>query len=297
MAESQKQIVPYGSWPSPLSAARVTAGGLRLDQIQLDGEDVYWLEGRASEGGRNVIVKRSPLRAPRSGVQAPDEITDVTPPGFNVRSRVHEYGGGAYTVHRGTVFFSNFADQRIYQQEPGTTPQPITPEGASYADARVDVPRSRLVCVREQDGQNAIVAVPGHVLVEGADFYSDPIVNPDWKFLAWLQWNHPNMPWDGTELWVAMINPDGSIGSREKIAGGTEESIFQPEWSPDSALYFASDRTGWWNLYQWRGLSIEAVHPMEAEFGKPQWTFSQSTSAFVDARTLAAIADFVSRRY
>ena len=278
MAESRKQIVPYGSWPSPLSAARVTAGGLRLDQIQLDGDDVYWLEGRASEGGRNVIVKRSP-----SG-----EIIDVTPPGFNVRSRVHEYGGGAYTVHRGTVFFSNFADQRIYQQEPGATPQPITPEGASYADARVDVPRSRLVCVREQDGQNAIVAVPGHVLVEGADFYSDPIVSPDWKFLAWIQWNHPNMPWDGTELWVAMINPDGSIGSREKIAGGTEESIFQPEWSPDSALYFASDRTGWWNLYRWRGLSIEAVHPMEAEFGKPQWTFSMVTYAFVDEDRIAA---------
>ena len=278
MAESRKQIVPYGSWPSPLSAARVTAGGLRLDQIQLDGDDVYWLEGRASEGGRNVIVKRSP-----SG-----EIIDVTPPGFNVRSRVHEYGGGAYTVHRGTVFFSNFADQRIYQQEPGATPQPITPEGASYADARVDVPRSRLVCVREQDGQNAIVAVPGHVLVEGADFYSDPIVSPDWKFLAWLQWNHPNMPWDGTELWVAIFNPDGSIGSREKIAGGTEESIFQPEWSPDSALYFASDRTGWWNLYRWRGLSIEAVHPMEAEFGKPQWTFSMVTYAFVDEDRIAA---------
>jgi dipeptidyl aminopeptidase/acylaminoacyl peptidase len=278
MAESRKQIVPYGSWPSPLSAARVTAGGLRLDQIHLDGEDVYWLEGRASEGGRNVIVKRSP-----SG-----EIVDVTPPGFNVRSRVHEYGGGAYTVHRGTVFFSNFADQRIYQQELGGTPQPITSNNASYADACVDVPRSRLICVREHESQNAIVAVPGNVLVEGADFYSDPIVSPDWKFLAWIQWNHPNMPWDGTELWVAMINPDGSIGSREKIAGGTMESIFQPEWSPDSALYFASDRTGWWNLYRWRGLSIEAVHPMEAEFGKPQWTFSMVTYAFVDEDRIAA---------
>ena len=278
MAESRKQIVPYGSWPSPLSAARVTTGGLRLDQIQLDGDDVYWLEGRASEGGRNVIVKRSP-----SG-----EIADVTPPGFNVRSRVHEYGGGAYAVHRGTVFFSNFTDQRIYQQDAGNAPQPITPEGASYADARVDVPRSRLICVRERDGQNSIVAVPGDVLVEGADFYSDPIVSPDWKFLAWIQWNHPNMPWDGTELWVAVINPDGSIGSREKIAGGADESIFQPEWSPDSALFFASDRTGWWNLYRWRGLSIEPVHPMEAEFGKPQWTFSMVTYAFADENRIAA---------
>jgi dipeptidyl aminopeptidase/acylaminoacyl peptidase len=278
MAESRTQIVPYGSWPSPLSAARVTAGGLRLDQIQLDGEDVYWLEGRASEGGRNVIVKRAP-----SG-----EIADVTPTGFNVRTRVHEYGGGAYAVHRGTVFFSNFADQRIYQQDPGGMPRPITPEGASYADARVDVPRSRLISVREQGGQNAIVAVPGEVLVGGADFYSDPIISPDWKFLAWIQWNHPNMPWDGTELWVAVINPDGSIGSREQIAGGPDESIFQPEWSPDSALFFASDRTGWWNLYRWRGLSIEPVHPMDAEFGKPQWTFSMVTYAFADENRIAA---------
>ena len=252
MAESRKQIVPYGSWPSPLSAARVTAGALRLDQIQLDGEDVYWLEGRASEGGRNVIVKRSP-----SG-----EIADVTPPGFNVRSRVHEYGGGAYTVHRGTVFFSNFADQRDLSAGAGRRSAADHTRGRDATPtARVDVPRSRLIACASSDGQNAIVAVPGDVLVEGADFYSDPIVSPDGKFLAWLQWNHPNMPWDGTELWVAVFNPDGSIGSREKIAGGTEESIFQPEWSPDGALFFVSDRTGWWNLYRWRwSLSaIEAV--------------------------------------
>jgi len=279
MAESRKQIVPYGSWPSPLSAARVTTGGLRLDQIQLDGEDVYWLEGRASEGGRNVIVRRTP-----SG-----EIADVTPPGFNVRSRVHEYGGGAYTVHRRTVFFSNFDDQRVYQQDAGSAPYPITEAAvASYADFRADVPRSRLIGVRERDGQNAIVAIPGDVLVEGADFYSDPIVSPDWRFLAWLQWNHPNMPWDGTELWVAVINPDGSIGTRQKVAGGDDESIFQPEWSPDSALFFVSDRTGWWNLYRWRGLAVEPVRTMDAEFGKPQWTFSMVTYAFVHEDRIAA---------
>jgi dipeptidyl aminopeptidase/acylaminoacyl peptidase len=277
-------IAPYGSWPSPLSAARVTAGGLRLDQIQLDGEDVYWLEGRASEGGRNVIVKRSP-----SG-----EIVDITPQGFNVRSRVHEYGGGAYAVYRRTIFFSNFADQRVYQQDPGGVPQPITDDGASYADFRMDAQRSRLIGVREHSGHNSIAAIPGPVLVEGADFYSDPIVSPDGKFLAWLQWNHPNMPWDGTELHVAVINPDGSIGSREKVAGGPEESIFQPEWSPDGALYFVSDRTGWWNLYRWQpslrpgGDGYEALHPMAAEFGKPQWTFSMVTYAFMDADRIAA---------
>ena len=274
----------------------MTTGALRLDQIQLDGEDVYWLEGRASEGGRNVIVKRSP-----SG-----EIVDVTPPGYNVRTRVHEYGGGAYTVYRRTIFFSNFTDQRVYQQDPGGTPQPITAEGASYADFRMDAQRSRLIGVREHDGQNTIVAIPtfakasvgkpGDVLVGGADFYSDPLVSPDGKFLAWLQWNHPNMPWDGSELWVAVINPDGSVGSREKIAGGPDESIFQPEWSPDGALFFVSDRTGWWNLYRWSpstslrasGSASDAIHPMEAEFGKPQWTFSMVSYAFVDANRIAS---------
>jgi len=279
---------PYGSWPSPLSAARVTAGALRLDQIQLDGDDVYWIEGRASEGGRNVIVKRT-----QDG-----DLTDVTPPGFNVRTRVHEYGGGSYTVDEGTIYFSNFADQRIYRQQPGKPPVAITDEGPFFADYRVDRFRHRLIAVREthaagREAKNDLVAiglpigVPEQTLVDGADFYSDPVVSPDGKFLAWLQWHHPNMPWDGTELWVAVINPDGTLGSREKVAGGARESIFQPEWSPDSALYFVSDRTGWWNLYRWQGVSIEAMHPMAAEFGKPQWTFSMVTYAIVDAHRIA----------
>jgi dipeptidyl aminopeptidase/acylaminoacyl peptidase len=270
--------VPYGSWPSPLSAARVTAGGLRLDHIQLDRNDVYWLEGRASEAGRYVIVKRSP-----SG-----RITDVTPSGFNVRTRVHEYGGAAYTVHRGTVFFSNFNDQRVYQQEPGQAPEAISDIGPSYADFRMDEQRSRLIGVREHLGENAIVSIPGDVLVEGADFYSDPIVSRDGRFLAWLEWRHPNMPWDGTELWVAMFRADGSIGAREHVAGGRNESIFQPEWAPDGRLYFVSDRTGWWNLYRWNAVDVEPVHLMNAEFGKPQWTFSMVTYAFVDNHRIAA---------
>ena len=288
---------PFGSWPSPLSAARVTAGALRLDQIQLDGGDVYWIEGRASEGGRSVIVRRS----------GDGEVSDVTPSGFNVRTRVHEYGGGAYTVDEGTIYFSNFADQRIYRQQPGKDPVAITDEGPFFADYRVDRFRSRLIAVREtpvkgSEHKNDLVAigtptgVPDQVLVEGADFYSDPIVSPDGKFLAWLQWHHPNMPWDGTELWIAVFNTDGSVGSREKVAGGASESIFQPEWSPDSSLYFVSDRTGWWNLYRWRpstslrtsGPSYDLVHAMAAEFGKPQWTFSMVTYAIVDANRIAA---------
>jgi dipeptidyl aminopeptidase/acylaminoacyl peptidase len=270
--------MPYGSWPSPLSAGRVMTGALRLDHIQLDGEDVYWLEGRASEGGRSVIVRRLP-----SGT-----IKDITPEGFNVRSRVHEYGGAAYTVHNGTIFFSNFPDQRVYQQERGKLPEPITEPGPFYADYRMDAHRSRLIGVREHGGDNAIVSIPGDVIVEGADFYSDPIVSQDGRFLAWLEWRHPNMPWDGTELWVALFKEDGSIGAREHVAGGRDESIFQPEWAPDGRLYFVSDRTGWWNLYRWDGTSVDALCPMAAEFGKPQWTFSMVTYAFVGHTHIAA---------
>ena len=286
--------MPYGAWTSPLTASRVTAGALRLDHIQLDSGDVYWLEGRASEGGRHVIVKWTPT----------GEISDVTVAPFNVRTRVHEYGGAAYTVDRGTIYFANFADQCIYRQAPGGTPEPITAEGCFYADFRVDQRRDRLISVREDHSQageaiNTIVAIGGGeaVLVSGADFYSDPIVSPDGGSLAWLQWHHPNLPWDGTELCVARFNADGTLGPAQTIAGGAAESIFQPEWSPDGTLYFVSDRAGWWNLYRLPaealakvGLvngSVESVHVMAAEFGKPQWTFSMVTYAFVSAERIA----------
>jgi dipeptidyl aminopeptidase/acylaminoacyl peptidase len=201
---------------------------------------------------------------------------------------VHEYGGAAYTVHHGVVYFTNYADQLVYRQAEGEAPQPLTDPGPMWADYRVDTARHRLIGVREQNRVNTIAAIPDRVLVAGADFYSDPVVSPDGKFLAWLQWHHPNMPWDGTELWVAAFNADGSLGVRERVAGGAAESIFQPEWSPDNALYFVSDRTGWWNLYRWAGTEVEAIHPMAAEFGKPQWTFSMVTYAIVSADRIAA---------
>jgi len=304
--ESTRTIAPYGAWASPLTAARVTAGALRFGEIALDGQDVYWTEGRASEGGRYVVVRRTP----------DGRVLDVTPAGFNVRSRVHEYGGAAMAVHAGDVYFANFADQRVYRQPGGGAPVPLTPGGYYYADLRMDATRRRLLAVREDHRKGdaeppaAIVAIavagahpegrdagPGAVLVSGADFYSDPIVSPDGTTLAWLQWNHPNMPWDGTELWTAPFGPDGSLGPRTKVAGGVDESIFQPEWSPDGVLYFVSDRTGWWNLYRMRSagaapigtpVTIEPLHPMEAEFGKPQWTFSMVTYAFAGPRRIAA---------
>jgi dipeptidyl aminopeptidase/acylaminoacyl peptidase len=301
------KIARYGTWKSPLTAARVTAGSLRFDHLVVDGDDLYWVEGRASEGGRNIVVRRT----------SDDKILDLTPAGFNVRTRVHEYGGAAYTIHDGTIYFSNFDDQRLYRQLPDAPPEALTAQGYFFADCRIDVTHGRLLCVREDhttsdlEPANTIVAVsiaavggsPGDVLVSGADFYSDPVVNRDGSRLAWLQWNHANMPWDGTELWVADVQRDGSLGARCKVAGGVDESIFQPAWSSDGRLYFVSDRSDWWNLYR-TGASgatgvpggrdfspaandIEALHPMNAEFGKPQWKFSQVTYAFINANQLA----------
>jgi len=253
-----------------------------LDQIALDGEDVYWIEMRPAEEGRHVIVRRTP----------DGRTADVTPPGFNARTRVHEYGGGAYAVSRGVVFFSNFSDQRLYRQDPGGLPRPITaPEALRYADAVVDDRRGRLVCVREdhtvagREAVNTIVSLPcdgrdgGRVLISGGDFYASPRLSSDGSSLAWLTWNHPNMPWDGTELWIGEVGPDGSLGRTRRVAGGPVESIFQPAWSLDGVLYFVSDRTGWWNLYRWRDGQDEPLCEMSAEFGGPQWLFSMSTYA------------------
>ena len=281
---------PYGTWMSPLSAARATAGALRLGQIALDGDDVYCLEGRASEGGRNVLVRLTPGAPP----------VDISPPTFNVRSRVHEYGGAAYTVHRGAVYASNFADQRLYELMAGRPPRPLTPEGYFYAQCRVDAERRRLICIREDhtngDDQPpaAVVAVPldaaspspGVVLAQGADFYSDASLSPDGRRVAWLQWRHPNMPWDGTELYVADLDGAGRPLSPVKVAGGDDESVFQPSWSPDGLLYFVSDRTGWWNLYRAPGGIVQALYPLAAEFGKPQWALGTTTYAFASENRL-----------
>jgi WD40-like Beta Propeller Repeat len=178
---------------------------------------------------------------------------------------VHEYGGGGVLAYQETIFFANFDDQKLYRQDQSGTPRPITQTSqCRYADAVVDASRSRLICVREDhsrtDGAvvNSIAAVPSdglgpeEILVQGHDFYSNPRVSPDGRRLAWLAWNHPNMPWTGTELWVRTINKSGEIQAQIRIAGPADESIFQPEWSPEGTLHFVSDRTGWWNLYRWR---------------------------------------------
>jgi dipeptidyl aminopeptidase/acylaminoacyl peptidase len=288
-AMTNKKVARYGSWRSPISAGMVARADIRLDAVAVDGEDIYWSEMRPAEAGRYVIVRRS----------ADGETADAIPAPYNVRTRAHEYGGGAYTVIDGVIYFANYADQRLYRQSPGDVPEPVTPEATMrYADLLLDRQRGRLLCVREDHGSegeavNTLVAIDldhsnaGEVLVSGNDFYATPRLSPDGERLAWLTWNHPNMPWDGTELWVAEILDDGSLGRAELIAGGLAESIFQPEWSPEGELYFASDRTGWWNLYRQREGRIESVYAAEVEFGTPQWVFGLSKYAFVSAGEIA----------
>ena len=227
------------------------------------------------------------------------QTTDVTPAPFNARTRVHEYGGAALTVSDGVVHFSNFADQRLYRQTSESAPQPITPEtDLRYADAVIDAKRNRLICVREdhtdteREATNALVSIPldgtedAQILASGNDFYSSPRLSPDGVRLAWMTWNHPNMPWDGAELWVGDIDADGLLDRTECVAGGVNESIFQPEWSPDGTLYFVSDRTDWWNLYRYQDGTVQPIYEMEAEFGRPQWIFGMSTYRFVSANQI-----------
>ncbi len=287
---AELQTAPYGSWKSPISAAMIVTSARGFAGIVLRGDIVYYAESRPSEGGRIVVVRRDPG----------GRFQDITPQGFNVRTRVHEYGGMSFTVDDETVYFSNFTDQRLYRQDVGTDPVPITPEAPlRYAEPIVDRQRNRLICVREDHTEsdiqavNTLVAVAmdgddagGTILVSGNDFYSSQRLSPDGSRLAWLTWNHPNMPWDGTELWVADVQPDGLLANSRRIAGGLEESIFQPEWSPDGVLHFVSDRTGWWNLYRERNGQIEALYPMEAEFGAPQWAFGNPKYGFVSANEI-----------
>ena len=288
-----QQTAPYGTWHSPITPEMVTEAGIRLGETKTDGPDVYWLEGRPSEGGRNVIV--------RSAEPSP---VDVTPEGYNVRNRVHEYGGAAYGVKDGVVYFSNFADQRIYRHKIGEQPDPVTPDpaipaGDRFADGRFTPDGRFLVCVRERhvegsEAVNEVVAVQVDsgeqtVLASGHDFYSFPRLSPDGTRLAYTAWDHPNMPWDEAELWVAALSPDGASSGAVQVAGGSGESIFQPEWSPDGKLHFVSDRTGWWNLYALEEDAAEPLFPGNAESGEPQWVFGQSTYAFLPDGCIALI--------
>ena len=276
------QVAPYGSWKSPVTTQLIANTTIGLGRIVLDGTDSYWAELRPSEQGREVIVKRGP----------DGRNIDVTPDQFGVGSTVHEYGARGYTVADGVMYFSNFDDQRLYRHRPGGKPIPITPTGdLRYAAMLVDRTRNRIICVREDhttggEPVNTIVGIDidGRkevtVLDSGNDFYTSPRLSPDGSTLAWLAWNHPDMPWDGTTLWTAKFNDEGMLQEPTFVAGGVPQAIAQPEWSADGTLYFVSDISNWWNLYRWREGQVEPVLQMEADFAKTYWWVGMSGFGF-----------------
>jgi dipeptidyl aminopeptidase/acylaminoacyl peptidase len=289
---SKPKTAPYGSWKSPITSDLIVAQSIALSETRLDGDKLYWLEGRPQEQGRFVVVHAD---------AADGNATDMTPKPYSARTRVHEYGGASWTVADGIIYFSNFADGRLYRQSDSTPPEPLTPASPArerqwrFADGVIDRARQRWIGVREDhtvggEAVNTIVAVdlaqPGHepglVLVSGHDFFSAPRLSPDGRALIWLAWDHPNMPWNGTTLYLAGLDEKGSISDPQVVAGGAAESIFQPEWSPDGqGIFFVSDRSNWWNLYRFdlAARTTEPLAPMAAEFGVPQWSLAASTYA------------------
>ena len=287
-----RTVAPFGTWSSPISAAEVAAGGVTVYEPWLEGEVAYWLELRPADEGRHVLV-----RADASGA-----VADVTPPGFDVRTRVHEYGGGSYAVHGDVVFFANDVDQRLYRQDQTAPPRPVTPDPEAtrslrYADGRVSPDGRRMFWVRERhtdDGvHNELVSLPTDgsaepvVVASGADFYAAPRPSADGRRIAYLAWTMPRMPWDGTDLHVADVDSDGRLRNDSVVAGGDRESIFQPEWSVDGVLHLVSDRTGWWNLYRLIDGRPDPLTQAEAEFGVPMWQLGYGSYAFLDDGRIA----------
>lgn len=285
MTVKTSTALPYGSWPSPIDTELLTAGSVGISAPTVDGSDngsqLYWLESRPSEKGRTVLV-----RADRAAGAATDTAVDITPVPFNVRSSVHEYGGGAYAVADSVVVFSNFTDGRLYVIEGTAAPRAITPDVPGrllrYADLEIDLPRRRVLCVREDhrgvgsaeghtDCVNTIVTIDldgeavGDILVDGHDFVSSPRLSPDGHRLAWYTWEHPNMPWDSTTLWVG----DAENKDAHRVDGGPGVSIADIGWLADGRLAWCSDRSGFWNLY----IDGENVYPVDADCAGPAWVF------------------------
>ncbi len=289
----ERRTLPYGSWPSPVTAEDVGRAARSHEALTASDDRLYWIEERPEEDGRAVLVGW------HDGACA-----DVLPPWTDVRNRVNEYGGGAYAVQRGTVFFSDAGDQRVHRWDPGAPPRALTPNPGQpgslrYADL-CPLPGARgLVAVRERHGRDGIhqdlVAIGADeeaeplVLFAGADFCSSPRPSPDGRQLAWTTWNHPAMPWDATTLWLAEVAADGGLRDPRPIAGGPGESVVQPSWSPDGVLHLISDRSGWWNLHRWHDGRLDALAPGAVEFAEPPWEFGYASYAFLLDGTVACV--------
>ena len=302
-----KTIFPYGVWPSAISAELVARASPAIDQPSFDchpdrathaDQPIYWLQSQPENNGRNTVFCR----------QSDGAVNDLLPSQFSVRSRVHEYGGACYLVVGGTLYFVAAHDQRIYrhqlESDANSAPEALTPDdqGYRFADLHYDHRYRRLLCIGEQhnaldtnpEPRNFIAAIPltapygVQTLVNGADFYAYPRISPDGGQLCWISWNHPAMPWDGTELGLADVNEDGTVSEPRLVAGAPEESIFQPRWSKTGVLYFVSDRSNWWNLYRIEADgSTTSICPMAAEFATPLWTLGMSTYSLMDDGSIA----------
>jgi dipeptidyl aminopeptidase/acylaminoacyl peptidase len=294
MVGGMTTTAPYGTWVSPVTSELLVAETVMLLTPTTSGESVHWVEGRPSEGGVSALVSRGPG----------GDVADVLPEGFSARTLVHEYGGLCHAAHESVVYFSNFADQRIYRIDPGTAPRPITPapptaRSLRYADFKVTSDGRHIVCVRERhEGDkvtNDLVAVdtdgsrPPRVLAGGHDFFAAPAVSADGHRLAWIAWDHPRMSWDGTELYEADLGEDLEVTATRVVAGGPAESVLQPGYDRDGRLHFLSDRTGWWNLYRDAEDGAVALAPREGEFARAAWWFGDSNYAFCGDGSIAAV--------
>jgi dipeptidyl aminopeptidase/acylaminoacyl peptidase len=305
VVDTTTATAPYGSWHSPISVELVSGASVSIDEPRVGPDGVYWLESRPAQAGRRTLLRRSP-----------DGVThELTPDPFRVGNRVHEYGGGSFAAGGDVVVVSSHADGRLYlvDREGAAAPRAITPEGPwRYADLRLDPRAPRLVAVRETHDPdrpndhrlvvNEVVSLAldgsdgsGRVLVSGPDFVASPRFSPDGRWLAWLEWDLPFMPWDASRLRVAPVAEDGALGDARTLAGGDGVSIAQPEWAPSGILHAVSDETGWWNLYAFDELDAKpasaagrAVAPMPAEFADPAWVFGQSSYAFLPDGTILA---------
>jgi len=297
-----RAIAAYGTWSSPITPESLVEQAVRLDFASVQGDRVYWVESRPAEAGREVLVCLEPGGEP----------TDVVPPGFSVRSQVHEYGGVCYAVRAhddaaDTVVFSNWTDQRLWAVKSGSDPQALTrepdqPRSERFADPVITLDGRWIVAVHERHGavagaagvDNELVVVPldppapdrpARVIASGHDFYGAPRLSPDGTRLAWLTWDHPDMPFDSTELWVADVGPSFELENIVKVAGGPDESVTQPRWSPGGNLHYISDRSGWWNLYDESGAALCAT---PTEFCQPDWVFGNATYGFLPDGGLVA---------
>jgi dipeptidyl aminopeptidase/acylaminoacyl peptidase len=303
-ASRAQETAPFGTWASPIAAARLAGAAVAMSDLRVRDGALYWRESRPDQGGRQALMRRD----------ADGNVVEVTPADAYVRTRVHEYGGASYVLPGDALVYSRFDDQRLYRLAPGGPPRALTPEGYRYADCVPDPARPRLLCVREDhtpatvagngEERNQIVALDlaagaagsaGTVLVDGSDFVAYPRPSPDGRQLAWISWNHPDMPWDSSVLSLAAL-ADDDVGPATVIAGGPGRSVLEPQWDRDGSLYFIDDPEGWWNLYRWRHGRVEPVAPMPREFGGPLWTHGASSYALTGdgravVRTSASAVD------